>query len=67
MPRLSSKKSHRFPLDGLEEGVRHDLHEAGLLVAAQAVGRILVQEALQDGGGLHAQRPGNPDRLFQNN
>merc|ERR1712117_172110 len=25
----------QFPLDGLEEGVGHDLHEAGLLVAAQ--------------------------------
>ena len=57
--------THQFPLDGLEEGVRHDLHEAGLLVAAQPVGRVLVEEALQDGGGLDAQRPRDPDRLLQ--
>ena len=44
----------------------HDLHEAGLLVAAQAIGGVLVEEALQDGGGLHAQRAGNPNCLFKN-
>ena len=57
--------THQFPLDGLEEGVRHDLHEAGLLVATQPVGRVLVEEALQDGGRLYAQRPRDPDRLLQ--
>ena len=39
---------YRFPLDGLEEGVGHDLHESSLLVAAQTICRILVEEALQD-------------------
>ena len=41
-------KAYRFPLDGLEEGVGHDLHEAGLLVTAQTVGGVLVEEALED-------------------
>ena len=38
--------THQFPLDGLEEGVAHDLHEAGVPVAPEAIGRVLVQEAL---------------------
>ena len=41
-------KAYRFPLDGLEEGVGHDLHEAGLLVTAQTVSGVLVEEALED-------------------
>ena len=45
--------------------MRHDLHEAGLLVAAQPIGRVLVEEPLQDGGGLDAQRPRDSDRLLQ--
>ncbi len=67
MPRWRKvKATHRFPLDGLEEGVRHDLHESGLFVTTQAVGRVLVQEALQDGGRFDAQRPRDSDRFLQN-
>ncbi len=64
---IETRNTHSFPFDGLEEGVGHDFHETSLLVAAQAIGRVLVEEALQDGGGLHTQRPRNPDRLFKNN
>ena len=41
-------RAYRFPLDGLEEGVGHDLHEASLLVTAQTVSGVLVEEALED-------------------
>ena len=37
----------------LEEWVVHNLAKAGVSVAAQAVSRVLVQEAFQDRGGLH--------------
>ena len=47
-------KAHRFPFDGLEEGMGHDLHESGLPVAAETIRRIFVQESLQDGGRFHA-------------
>ena len=33
------------PVDRLEEGVRHYLHKPGLAVAAESVGRVLVQES----------------------
>ena len=45
----------QLPLDRLEERVGHDLHEAALLVAAEPVSRVLVEEPLQDTGGLHGQ------------
>jgi hypothetical protein len=56
----------QLPLNGLEEGVGGDLHEPGLLVAAQAVSRVLVEEPLEDAGRLHRQRPRDPDSFLQN-
>ena len=55
----------QLPLDGLEEGMGHDLHESRLLVAAQAVSRILVEESLQDARRFHGQGPRDPDGLLQ--
>jgi hypothetical protein len=66
MNEMTKQKTYGFPLDGFEEGVSHDLHESGLLVTAETIRRILVKEALQDGGGLHAQRSRNANRLFEN-
>jgi hypothetical protein len=66
MDEMTKQKTYSFPLDGLEEGVSHDLHESGLLVTAETISRILVEEALQDGGGLHAQRSRNANRLLKN-
>ncbi len=59
--------THQIPLDGLEEGMRHDLHEARLPVAAQALDGVLVEEALQDGGRTTRQRTRNADSLLENN
>lgn len=42
-----------------------DVHEGRVAVAAQTVGRVLVQEALEHGGGLDAERPRDTDRLLQ--
>ena len=66
MNEMTKQKTYGFPLDGFEEGVSHDLHESGLLVTAETISRILVEEALQDGGGLHAQRSRNANRLLKN-
>ena len=45
----------------------HDLHEAALLVAAQSVRRVLVQESLQDARCLHGQRSRDTDRFLKDN
>ena len=37
----------RLPLYRLVKRMSHDLHETGILVAAQTIGRVLVQEALE--------------------
>ena len=57
----------QLPLYGLEEGVGRDLHEAALAVAAESVGRVLVQEALEDAGSLHGQGARDTDGLLKDN
>lgn len=60
-------KIYHFPVDALEEGVVGDIKETGFSMAPETIPGVLVQEALEHGCGLHRQRPGDTDRLLQNN
>lgn len=44
--------TNHFPDDGLEEGMRYDICEARFRMTTQAIHWILIEEALQDRGGL---------------
>lgn len=57
--------TYSVPLDVLEELMGRDLGERVGAVAAEPVGRVLVQEALEHVGRLDAQRPRYADRLLQ--
>lgn len=57
---------YQLPFDGFEERMVHDLHEAGVLLAAQSLQGILVEEAFQNGRGLDAQRPRDTDGFLEN-
>lgn len=58
--------THHLPIDGLEERVRHDLDEGvGTPAAAEPLGGLLAQEALEDRGRLDRQRARYAYRLLQ--
>lgn len=58
--------THRFPIYQLKEGVSLDFLEALLLAAAQPLGWVLAQEALQYARGVVRQRSWDSDRLVEN-
>lgn len=49
--------THQIPVDGLEERMAGDVGERGVWLAAEPIGRVLVEEVAQHLAGLHAERP----------